>query len=245
LIKRKNTSEPDATRKSEPMGTAPADEVLHEVRHSAETVTQPVHAGVGPIDQQVDDNVWSIADEDVEVRDDAAGENEADEGETGTDDGEIAVEGVKSAQGDLAAEFADVQTKLLRTMADFDNFRRRSRQEKEDLQKFATRKLLEDLLPVVDNFDRALAVLRAGDSAAKGDVQAGIEMVHRQLSSVLQSYGVEAMDAVGQSFDPNLHEAVMQAADAEAAAGVILEEFQKGYRLHDRVLRPAMVKVSV
>lgn len=146
---------------------------------------------------------------------------------------------------DAATQLADVQAQLLRTMADFDNFRRRSRQEKDDLQKFATRKLLQDLLPVVDNFDRALSAWGAVDNADATDLKAGIEMVQRQLLSVLQSYGVEAMNDVGQPFDPNVHEAVMQAPADETQAGIVLEEFQKGYRLHDKVLRPAMVKVSV
>ncbi|MCL6452463.1 MAG: nucleotide exchange factor GrpE [Alicyclobacillus sp.] len=142
------------------------------------------------------------------------------------------------------SEVQELRNQLLRTLADFDNFRRRTRQEKEELQQFATRKLLADLLPVVDNFERALASANGAGGEAS-DVLTGVEMVHRQLLSVLQAYGVVPMEAVGKPFDPNIHEAVAQEANPEAGSGVVLAEFQKGYRLHDKVLRPAMVKVSV
>ncbi|WP_249226502.1 nucleotide exchange factor GrpE [Alicyclobacillus mengziensis] len=143
----------------------------------------------------------------------------------------------------LAEQLQDTEAKLLRTLADFDNFRRRTRQEHEDLQKFAARKVLEGLLPVVDNFERALAAFENKDAGE--DLKTGIEMVYRQLQSVLSAQGVCVMEAVGQPFDPQVHEAVMQESVDGQAAGVVLQELQKGYMLHDKVLRPAMVKVSV
>lgn len=146
-------------------------------------------------------------------------------------------------EAELAEQLQDTEAKLLRTLADFDNFRRRMRQEHEDLQKFAARKVLEGLLPVVDNFERALAAFENKDAGE--DLKTGIEMVYRQLQSVLSAQGVCAMEAIGQPFDPQVHEAVMQEAVAGQAAGVVLQELQKGYMLHDKVLRPAMVKVSV
>lgn len=142
-----------------------------------------------------------------------------------------------------AAEIDRLKQQLLRLQADFDNFRKRTRQEREELQWFATRKLLTDLLPVTDNFDRALSTFSAETDVET--VRAGVEMVHRQLLTVLQGHDVVPMDTVGQPFDPNIHEAVMQEPADDRPAGIVAEEFQKGYRIGDKVLRPAMVKVTV
>lgn len=163
-------------------------------------------------------------------------------------DAEVEAEGAGTDSGvgdgdERDAKVLELQAQLTRTMADFDNFRRRTRQEREELQQYATKKLLADLLPVVDNFDRALA--SAADNSDAASLKSGVEMVQRQLFSVLQSFGVQAMETVGQSFDPNVHEAVMQEPGSGQEAGIVLQEFQKGYLLHDKVLRPAMVKVSV
>lgn len=140
------------------------------------------------------------------------------------------------------AQIADLQEQLLRVRADFDNFRRRTRQEKEELSQFATKKLIADLLPTIDNFERAMTALVA---VPDDQLKTGIEMVHRQLVQVLSGYGVTPMDVTGETFDPARHDAVMQEVSEEHAAGTVLAELQKGYLLHDKVLRPAMVKVSV
>lgn len=142
-----------------------------------------------------------------------------------------------------AIELESLRQQILRVQADFDNFRKRTRTEKDDLQRFATRGLLTDLLPVADNFDRALQVLPTAGEAA--EVRTGLEMVQRQLLSVLNKHGVTPMDVVGQSFDPAIHEAVMEEAATDGRAGIVAQELQRGYLLHDKVLRPAMVKVTV
>jgi molecular chaperone GrpE len=142
-----------------------------------------------------------------------------------------------------SAEMESLRQQMLRVHADFDNFRKRSRQEKEDLQQFATKKLLLDLLPVTDNFERALSSLEAASSV--DEVKTGLDMVHRQLLQILQQYGVEVMNPVDKPFNPNLHDAVMQEAEDGKEAGVVSQVLQKGYMLHDKVLRPAMVKVTV
>jgi molecular chaperone GrpE len=149
---------------------------------------------------------------------------------------------VNSERARLQAEIDTLKQQLLRVHADFDNFRKRTRQEREELQQFATRRLLEDLLPTVDNFERALSSFT---DDAQADMKKGIEMVYRQLVGVLEKYGVEAMDTTDAKFDPNLHEAVMQEPADGREVGVIVQELQKGYTLHGRVLRPAMVKVTV
>lgn len=142
----------------------------------------------------------------------------------------------------LEAELEEMRQSLLRVHADFDNYRKRTRQEMDDLRKFAARALLAELLPVADNFDRALAAFVTGNV---DDIRAGVEMVRRQLAAVLEKHGVTPMECVGQAFDPTRHEAVMQEPADGREAGVVVEELQKGYMLHDKVLRPALVKVTV
>ncbi len=134
------------------------------------------------------------------------------------------------------------QQKYLRAQADFDNFRRRTLKEKEELGQYASMKLLGQLLPVVDNFDRAIAAAASGgdyDSLVKG-----VDMIFRQLGQTLEQEGLKAMNVVGEPFNPEFHQAIMQVESEEHEEGIIVEEVQKGYMLKDKVLRPAMVKVS-
>ena len=133
--------------------------------------------------------------------------------------------------------------RYLRTQADFDNFRRRTRQEKEEFAKSASQSLIERLLPIVDNFERAIAASRENsdfEALAKG-----VDMIARQLVQVLEAEGLKAIEAVGQPFDPEQHQAVMtvEAEDGQES-GIVVEELQKGYKLKDKVIRPSMVKVS-
>lgn len=133
--------------------------------------------------------------------------------------------------------------RLLRVQADFDNFRRRARAEKEDFAKYASLKLIEQLLPIVDNFDRALASSKETkdfDALAKG-----LDMTYRGMDQLLTAEGLKPIEAVGQPFNPEFHQAVMQVESDEHEEGIVVEELQKGYILKDKVIRPAMVKVSV
>ncbi|NHN30957.1 nucleotide exchange factor GrpE [Paenibacillus agricola] len=130
----------------------------------------------------------------------------------------------------------------LRTQADFDNFRRRTRQEKEEFAKYASLKVIEQLLPVIDNLERALAAGKEGN-----DYEAllkGVEMIYRQLEQTLGSEGLKPMDTIGKPFNPEFHQAIMQVESEEYEEGIVVSEIQKGYLLKDRVLRPAMVQVS-
>jgi molecular chaperone GrpE len=130
---------------------------------------------------------------------------------------------------------------LLRKAADFENLKRRSEREKTDYYRFALTEVLRDILGVVDNFERALA--HAPASGAE-DFRAGVEMIARQLNELLRKYGVTEVPAVGEPFDPQYHEAVMREETDAAPHGTVLEVFQRGYVLNERLLRPAMVKVS-
>jgi len=142
----------------------------------------------------------------------------------------------------LTQQADDNHNRYLRAQADFDNFRRRTQREKEELSQYASMKLIEQLLPVLDNFERALLTAAGGD--AKDSFHVGMEMIHRQLFQVLESEGVRKMEAVGEPFDPELHQAVMREESEQHEEGIVLEAIQTGYWLKDKVLRPAMVKVS-
>jgi len=150
-------------------------------------------------------------------------------------------------QGNLEAEqlkkqLEEANNKLLRVQADYDNFRKRTQREKEELAKYASAKLVENLLPAVDNFDRALSV-----AAESGDYVAlakGLDMIFRQLMSTMEAEGLTVMNAVGTPFNPEFHQAVMTVETDEYEEGIVVEELQKGYMLKDKVIRPAMVKVS-
>lgn len=132
--------------------------------------------------------------------------------------------------------------RFLRAQADFDNYRRRTMKEKEEFAKYASLKLIEQLLPVVDNFERALAVGK--DNKDVDALTKGIDMIFRQLDQVLAGEGLKPMETVGAPFNPEYHQAIMQVESDEHEEGIVVEEVQKGYMLKDKVLRPAMVKVS-
>ena len=141
---------------------------------------------------------------------------------------------------ELRREIADLRDRSVRTLADFDNYRKRSERERRDAVRYAASAPLGDLLEVVDNLERALA---AGGSA--DDLKLGVEMTLRQLEEVLRRHGIEGVPAAGQRFDPAHHEAVSRLVDPDVEAPTVVEELQRGYRLHDRLLRPARVVVAV
>ena len=137
------------------------------------------------------------------------------------------------------AELAEKENRYLRLQADFENFRRRTRQEKEELAAVVTQNLLKDLLPFLDNFERALA---AENSDAES-LRAGVEMMYKQLVEALKKEGLEYIETKDKPFDPNFHQAVMRVEDAEKEDGTIVAELQKGYMVKGRVIRPSMVQV--
>lgn len=166
---------------------------------------------------------------------------EESEGAENSQEDEINGEGedeVSMLKDELEAE----QNKYLRLLADYDNFKRRTQKDREISAKFRSQSLLTDLLPVLDNFERALAVEANSEDAAS--IMKGVEMVQKSLLEAVKREGLEEIKAVGEPFDPNFHQAVMQEKDEDAEPGTVLQELQKGYTLKGRVLRPAMVKVN-
>ena len=161
-------------------------------------------------------------------------------GETQAGETEEAVEPDADALREkYEAELAEKENRYLRLQADFENFRRRTRQEKEELGNLVTQNLLKDLLPFLDNFERALA---AENSDAES-LRAGVEMMYKQLVEALKKEGLEYIETKGKPFDPNFHQAVMRVEDAEKEDGAIVAELQKGYMAKGRGIRPSMVQV--
>ncbi|WP_077618862.1 nucleotide exchange factor GrpE [Bacillus sinesaloumensis] len=143
---------------------------------------------------------------------------------------------------ELEAKLEEAENRILRQVADFENFKRRARLDQETAATYRAQSLVSDLLPALDNFERALQIEATNDQS-KSIIQ-GVEMVYRSIIDALNKEGVEAIEAVGTQFDPNVHQAVMQVSEPDSEPNVVLEEFQKGYKLKDRVLRPSMVKVN-
>lgn len=131
----------------------------------------------------------------------------------------------------------------LRSQAELQNARRRAQQDVEKAHKFGVEKLLSDLLPVVDNLERALATIDSEHEAHKAVVE-GIELTHKSFLDTLAKYQVEVLDPAGEPFDPELHQAMTQVPNGDVEPNTVLEVFQKGYRLHGRLVRPALVVVS-
>jgi len=143
-----------------------------------------------------------------------------------------------------AAKAEEHWDRLLRTSADFDNFRKRAAREKQDAIKFANESLLGKLLPVLDSLDAALAMTNGPPDRAAEALRTGVGLVQQQFKSVLAEAGVEEVDAAGRRFDPNLHEAVAQQECPETPEGQVLQQLRKGYKLRERLLRPASVIVA-
>lgn len=162
-------------------------------------------------------------------------EKAAQESDEGTDEN-AGPETLTEAQEAIA----ELNERIVRLTADFDNFRKRAQREKDEARQFANQGLLEKLLPVLDNFEMALtAVKDAGPS-----VRDGVQMILDQLLGVLKESGVEPVDAMGQPFDPNLHEALSQEETTEVEEGTVVQQVQRGYKLNDRLVRPARVVVA-
>ena len=143
----------------------------------------------------------------------------------------------KAAQDKVAA----LEDKVKRQMAEFDNFRKRTAKEKEQMFSMGEKSVIEKMLPIVDNFERGLAAVP--ESEKDSAIVSGMEMVYKQLMKQLEDLGVKPIEAVGKEFDPNFHNAVMQVESDEFETGIVAQEFQKGYTYHDMVVRHSMVGV--
>ncbi|MGE8206189.1 nucleotide exchange factor GrpE [Heyndrickxia sp. NPDC080065] len=180
-----------------------------------------------------ENNVESIFAEDLERKtaDSIDTENEADE---------LTIANEKL--NELQAKLDESENRYLRLRADFDNFRRRTQIDREASEKYKAQSLATNLLPAIDNFERAMQITPENEQTKQ--LMQGVEMVYRNIIDALKQEGIEIIEAVGKEFDPNFHQAIMQGEDENYDSNVVIEVFQKGYVLKDRVLRPSMVKVN-
>ena len=164
---------------------------------------------------------------------------------SGADAGSAAASASESALAEqlqkLAAEKQDLTNTLVRLQADFDNYRKRTEKEHDQARHRGVENLVEQLLPVLDGFDRALA---AHDDPAYEDYRKGFELIRKQLWDLLAKQGVHRIESIGKEFDPNVHHAVEHVPTSDYPDGAVIEEFQPGYTFQHRVLRPAMVRVA-
>lgn len=158
-----------------------------------------------------------------------------------------AVEGVERGGSDTSAdverlerEIADLRDRSIRTLADFDNYRKRAERERQEMRRYALLEPMRELVEVVDNLERAAAAAGSAE-----DLKQGVDMILRQLGEFLRRHGVVAIEAEGEVFDPAFHEAVSRQESGEVEEPTVAQELQKGYRLHERLVRPARVVVAV
>lgn len=149
---------------------------------------------------------------------------------------------VAAKVAELEAERDDYKNRLMRTAADLENFRKRAAREREDMRKYGIDRMIMEILPALDNLERALEHAEKNESSA--NITEGVRMVARQFLGALEKHGVNQFDARGEMFDPQRHEAIQQLETSEFETGRIVEQYQRGYFLHDRLLRPALVAVA-
>lgn len=142
---------------------------------------------------------------------------------------------------ELRREKDAVQDRLLRTAAEFDNYRKRVERERRDLADYMKADILAELLPILDNFERAMQTSTGGETEP---LRKGVELIHRQMVEFLRKRGVTPIDALGADFDPNFHQAVIHEPSPSHREGEVIEELQRGYMVGDKLLRPTMVKVA-
>ncbi len=151
-------------------------------------------------------------------------------------------EAADSIDNNLQEEYDKLNQQYIRLAADFDNYRKRQAQERESLLKFGTENALKNLIEVLDNFERGQKALENVEDCEK--VKESFNLVHKQVCEILTKMGLEEIKAIGEEFDPNFHEAVMQTPTSEHKEHTVIEELQKGYKMGDRVLRPTLVNVA-
>ena len=202
--------------------TGVQDEAEKEVLETEEPVTEPV-----------EESPEATAGENPE------GEKEAEATDEKEAKGKTSFFGKKKKDNKLEQQIEDLTDRLKRNMAEFDNFRKRTEKEKSSMYIIGAKDIIEKILPVVDNFERGLAQATEGDPFAEG-----MEKIYNQLTTTLESLGVEPIEAVDKEFNPDLHNAVMHVEDESVGDNIIVEELQKGYTYKGFVVRHSMVKVA-
>ena len=187
----------------------------------------------------------AVAEETVEEEADSEASEEEVLEETAEEGSEKGAKGLfkrKPKKDKKDEQIEELKDKLTRQMAEFDNFRKRTEKEKSAMYEIGAKDIIEKILPVVDNFERGLGAVT--EEQKEDSFVAGMEMIYKQIMTTLDSVGVKAIEAVGNEFDPDFHNAVMHVEDEEVGENIVVEEFQKGYKYRDTVVRHSMVKVA-
>ena len=209
--------------------TQDAEEVKEEVPAEEAPDTESVEETCEAASEETEEEAGEPAEEETEAAEDSQEETQ-----------KKSIFGKKKDKKDKKdTKIEELTDRLQRTMAEFDNFRKRTEKEKASMYVIGAKEIIEKMLPVVDNFERGLANAPEGDPFAEG-----IQMIYKQLMTTFDEMGVKVIETVGQQFDPNLHNAVMHVDDPEQEDNVIVEEFQKGYTYKEFVVRHSMVKVA-
>ena len=188
-------------------------------------------------------NEEQVKETETQAEAEAVKEKEASSEDAQAPEGEKEKKGFFSKKKDKKDEqIEELTDRLKRTMAEFDNFRKRTEKEKSAMYEVGAKDIIEKILPVIDNFERGLSAVT--EEQKDDSFVTGMEMVYKQIMTTLDGVGVKVIEAVGQEFNPDLHNAVMHVEDEEAGENIIVEEFQKGYTYRDSVVRHSMVKVA-
>ncbi|MCQ2506023.1 MAG: nucleotide exchange factor GrpE [Lachnospiraceae bacterium] len=193
------------------------------------------------VNEEALENAEAVAnDEASEGNDDASAINE--ESEDSSQDSKKEKKEKKEKKDKKDEKIEELQDRYIRTMAEFENFRKRNEREKATMFDMGAKAVIEKLLPIMDNFERGLKAISEADK--ENPYAQGMEKIYQQFSTTFKEIGIETMETVGEQFDPNVHNAVMHVEDEAYGENEIVEEFQKGYKYHDSVVRCPMVKVA-
>lgn len=194
-----------------------------------------------PTDEKQNEDAENEKDYDSDEEDLTADSSDQEQEEIDDDQEKVNIAELKEKIEKLSEEKEEIFERMLRIQAEYENYKKRTEKERIKERKYKAEDLAKELLPVLDNFERALQTEQTEET--KG-IMEGITMVYNQLLDAMKSQGIEAIEAEGKPFDPNFHHAVMQTEDENEASNIVIEELQKGYILNDRVIRPSMVKVN-
>lgn len=196
-------------------------------------------------ENQIEDSGEELESGDVNQNSEAAAEEDSSDEKVSEEEKEKArvffKKGKKKPRDNTKEKIEELNDRIKRQMAEFENFRKRTEKEKSSMYDMGASTMAEKILPAVDSFERGLAGV---DENSSDPFEDGMRMVYKQLMKALEDAGVEAIEAVGKEFDPDLHNAVMHVDDEEYGENIIVEELQKGYKYHDHVIRHSMVKVA-
>ena len=212
---------------------AEADYIKNE---QPDTETEETSEGADGMNADTAENAES-----AQAQDTAEEPGTAEAGSGGTEEEATEEEAGTSKEKALKEKVTALEDRVLRQMAEFENFRKRTTKEKEQMFSLGEKNVIEKILPVIDNFERGLASIPEEEKG--GAIASGMEMIYKQLMKILEDLGVKPIEAVGKEFDPNYHNAVMQVESEEYESGVVAQEFIKGYMYHDTVVRHSMVGV--